>query len=86
VAHCAVPDSTDHQPGIQAAGFRVNSAKEGIAIAKSAYYPTLSVFANLNSSYSSRFLDFQNGTIATGYHSCRQLSGERTAAQYTGCK
>lgn len=51
------------QPGIRAAGFRVNSAKEGIAIAKSAYYPTLSVFANLNSSYSSRFLDFQNGTI-----------------------
>lgn len=51
------------QPGIRAADFRVKSAQEGIAIAKSAYYPTLSLFANLSSSYSSRLLDFQNGTV-----------------------
>ncbi len=42
------------QASIRAADFRVKSAQEGIAMAKSAYYPTISAFASLSSSYSSQ--------------------------------
>jgi outer membrane protein len=49
------------QPNIRAAGFRIKSAEEGINIAKSAYWPSVSFFANLSSNYSTQFLDFQNG-------------------------
>ncbi len=51
------------QPGISSADYRLKSAEESVYIAKSGYYPTLSAFANLNSNYSSRFLDYQNGRI-----------------------
>jgi outer membrane protein len=52
----------NNQPNIRAADYRIKSSEEGIAIAKSAYYPTLSIFANLSSNYSSGFLDYDNGT------------------------
>ena len=51
------------QPIIRSADFRVKSAQEGIAIAKSGYYPTISAFANLSSSYSSQLRDFQNPIV-----------------------
>jgi len=51
------------QPTISSAEYRVKSAQEGIAIAQSAYYPTISAFANLNSSYSSQLRDFNNPII-----------------------
>lgn len=51
------------QPNIRAADFRIKSAEEGIEIARSAYWPTVSLFANLSSNYSTQLLDFQNGTF-----------------------
>lgn len=53
------------QANIRSADFRVKSAQEGIAIAKSAYYPTISAFANLSSSYSSQARDFNNPIVGT---------------------
>jgi outer membrane protein len=41
------------QPGVLAANFRLESSIYGTKIAKSAYYPTLTIFANLNTNYSS---------------------------------
>jgi outer membrane protein len=49
------------QAGIRAAGFQVKSAEEGVHIAKSGYYPSVSLFANLSTNYSSGFLDRFNG-------------------------
>lgn len=43
------------QPAIRAGEYRRQSALEGIDIARSGYYPTLSVFANLSSNYSTQF-------------------------------
>lgn len=43
------------QPNIRAAGFRIKSAEEGIAIAKAAYYPSMQAFAQLRSNYSTQF-------------------------------
>lgn len=51
------------QPNIRAADFRIKSAEEGIYLAKSAYWPTVSLFASLSSNYSTQLLDFQNGTL-----------------------
>ncbi|MBX2891310.1 MAG: TolC family protein [Saprospiraceae bacterium] len=51
------------QPNVRAADFRIKSAEEGVYVAKSAYWPSVSLFANLTSNYSTRFLDFQNGTF-----------------------
>lgn len=51
------------QPNFRAADYRVKSAQEGISIAKSGYYPTISAFANLSSSYSSQARDFNNPII-----------------------
>lgn len=51
------------QPNIRAADFRIKSAEEGINIARAAYWPTVSLFANLSSNYSTQLLDFQNGTF-----------------------
>lgn len=53
------------QASIRAADFRVKSAAEGIDIAKAAYYPTISAFANLSSSYSSQAVDFKNPIVGT---------------------
>ncbi|MEO6039724.1 MAG: TolC family protein [Saprospiraceae bacterium] len=44
------------QPIVKAAEFRIKGAEEGIPIARSAYYPTISAFANLSSNYSSQFV------------------------------
>lgn len=52
-----------NQPNVRAAGFRIKSAQEGIALAKAAYYPSISLFANLRSNYSSQFLDYDNPTV-----------------------
>ncbi len=48
--------ATTTQPNIRAADFRIKSAEEGISIARSVYYPSVSAFANLSSNYSSQFL------------------------------
>jgi len=48
--------ATTTQPNIQAADFRIKSAEEGIGIARSVYYPSVSAFANLSSNYSSQFV------------------------------
>lgn len=55
--------AVETQSNIRAADFRVKSAQEGIEIAKSGYYPTISAYANLSSSYSSQLRDFQNPTV-----------------------
>lgn len=44
-----------NQPNIRAADYRVESAKEGIPIAKSAYYPSVGFGLNLNTNYSTAF-------------------------------
>ncbi|MBK7939583.1 MAG: TolC family protein [Lewinellaceae bacterium] len=43
------------QPNIRAADYRIKSAEEGIYLAKSAYWPSVSVFANLSSNYSTAY-------------------------------
>ena len=55
--------ATTTQANIRAAGFRLKSAAEGIEIAKSAYFPTVSLFANLSSNYSTQFPDFSRATF-----------------------
>ncbi|MDX1911389.1 MAG: TolC family protein [Saprospiraceae bacterium] len=55
--------ATGTQATIRSADYQVKSAQEGIAIAKSAYYPTVSAFANLSSSYSSQLRDFNNPIV-----------------------
>jgi outer membrane protein len=50
-----------NQPGIRSVDYRVKSAEESVFIAKSGYYPSVSLFANLSSNYSSGFLDYFNG-------------------------
>ncbi|MCC6461917.1 MAG: TolC family protein [Saprospiraceae bacterium] len=51
----------ENQPNIKAAEWRIKSAEESIPIAKSAYFPSLSLFGSLSSNYSSQFLDYENG-------------------------
>lgn len=51
------------QPNVKAAEFRIKSAEEGIPLAKSAYYPTLTLFGSLSSNYSSQSLDFGHGVL-----------------------
>ncbi len=51
------------QPNVKAAEFRIKSAEEGIPLAKSAYYPTLTLFGSLSSNYSSQSLDFRKGVL-----------------------
>lgn len=43
------------QPNVRAADLRIQSAQEGVAVAKAAYYPSVSAFANLSSNYSSLY-------------------------------
>lgn len=43
------------QPSVQATEYRVRSAETGVDVARSAYWPTVSLFANLNSNYSTAF-------------------------------
>ncbi|MDX2135720.1 MAG: TolC family protein [Saprospiraceae bacterium] len=46
------------QPSVQAADYRLESAKVGVKVAQSAYWPSISGFANLTTNYSSQFNDF----------------------------
>ena len=57
--------AVETQASIRSAEFRVKSAQEGISIAKSGYYPTISAFANLSSSYSSQLRDFNNPIVGS---------------------
>lgn len=57
--------ATTTQPNIRAAGFRLKSAAEGIEIAKAAYFPTVTLFANLSSNYSTQFPD-ESRAVYTG--------------------
>ncbi|MBV6439509.1 MAG: TolC family protein [Haliscomenobacteraceae bacterium CHB4] len=43
------------QPNVRAADYRIKSAEEGISIAKSSYWPTVSFGVNLNTNYSTAF-------------------------------
>lgn len=43
------------QPNIRAADYRIKSAEEGIYLAKAAYWPSVSLFANLSSNYSTAY-------------------------------
>lgn len=47
------------QPNMQAAAFRVKSAERGVDIARAGYSPTISLFGNLSSNYSSQFKSFR---------------------------
>lgn len=51
------------QPSIRAAEFRVRSAGEGIALARSAYYPTVSLYAQLSSNFSTQY----RNAVSTGF-------------------
>jgi outer membrane protein len=58
------------QASIRAADLRIKSAEAGIKVAKSNYLPQIAAFANLNTNFSSQFLDFDNprflGTFTLG--------------------
>lgn len=43
------------QPSVQAAAYRVRAADEGVSVARSGYWPSVSLFANLSSNYSTAF-------------------------------
>ncbi|MBK8966235.1 MAG: TolC family protein [Saprospiraceae bacterium] len=49
------------QPNIKAAEFRIKSAEEGVPLARSAYFPSISVGGSLSTNFSSRSPDFTNG-------------------------
>ena len=51
------------QPNVKAASFRIKSAEVGVPLAKSAYYPTVSIFGSLSTNFSSQAFDFSNGTL-----------------------
>lgn len=51
------------QPSVQSAAFRIKAAEEGVKVARSSYWPTVSLGANMNSFYSTAF---QKATITQG--------------------
>ncbi len=77
------------QPVIRAAELREESAEKGTAIARSGFYPTLSLFGGLNSAYSNNFLDyaqpdFSNTTATLGTAVPVVIDGvDANLAQYT---
>lgn len=72
------------QPNIRAADYRIRSAEEGINIAKSAYWPTVSFGVNLNSNYSTAY------KFPTGYTQIIEpalpvrIDGENRTLQFVG--
>ncbi len=75
--------ATSTQPIIRAADFRIRSAEEGIAIARSAYYPTVSAFANLSSNYSSQFLSFtRTGEFIKGQPLLVDFNGQQVPVSF----
>ncbi|MFN4080584.1 MAG: TolC family protein [Saprospiraceae bacterium] len=65
-----------NQPNVKAAAFRLRSAEEGIAVAKSAYYPRLTAFAQLTTNYSTQFRDFKSSTATIPVTQNVQINGE----------
>jgi outer membrane protein len=63
--------ATNNQPEIKAAELRSQSAQKGLAFAKGGYLPTLGYSANINSTYSDRFIEVigleNNGTQPIGF-------------------
>jgi outer membrane protein len=53
--------AVETQPNVSAAAFRIKSAEVGVPLAKSAYFPTISIGGSLSTNYSSRAPDFTNG-------------------------
>lgn len=49
------------QPNVKAAALRIKSAEVGIPLAKSAYFPSISIGGSLSTNFSSRAVDFTNG-------------------------
>ncbi|MCB0532081.1 MAG: TolC family protein [Saprospiraceae bacterium] len=49
------------QPNVKAAEFRIKSAEIGVPLARSAYFPSISIGGSLNTNFSSRAPDFTNG-------------------------
>jgi len=65
------------QPVVQAADYRVESAKVGVKVAQSAYWPSLSAFGNLNTNYSSQFQQAVfTGNVTTGEPQFVQIAGQ----------
>lgn len=64
------------QPNVKAAEFRLRSAEEGIAVAKSAYYPRLTAFAQLTTNYSTQFRDFRSTITTIPVTQNVQINGE----------
>ena len=44
-----------NQPGIKATEYLIKSEEAGVSVARGAYWPTISVFGNISSNYSSQF-------------------------------
>lgn len=71
------------QPIIRAAGFRTKSAEEGVSIARSAYYPSVSAFANLNSNYSSQFFTVTStGDLVKGDPVIVDIGGQQVPVSF----
>ncbi len=47
-----------NQPGIRAGESRLRAAHEGVSIARAAYYPTIGLFGQLSSNYSTAYKDY----------------------------
>lgn len=51
-------------PEIKSAEFKLQSAEKGLAIAKGAYYPRLSAFGSIGTTYSDRIKDFDSSSFS----------------------
>jgi outer membrane protein len=72
------------QPSIRAAEFRIKSAESGIAIAKSQYYPSVGIFATLNSRYSTGFLRAERTLIDVEPPIPVRINGATQTLQFIG--
>lgn len=72
-----------NQPNVRAAEFRIRSATEGISIARSAYYPTVSAFANLSSNYSTQFVTVTpTGELIKGSPTIVDINGQQVPVSF----
>ncbi len=67
--------ASNNQPEIKAAELRSLSAEKGLAFAKGGYLPTLGYSANINSTYSDRFIEV-TGLELTGTQTVGFLNGD----------
>jgi outer membrane protein len=72
------------QPGVRSAEFRIKSAETGIQVAKSQYYPSVSLFANLNSRYSSVFRLAERTVVDVEPPVPVRINGVPTTLQFIG--